>query len=325
MSYFLNLLKSFSELRVVGESGDRLPVAPSLVRQALISLGATGACRTNTWCNRQPVVRFTHDSQFTETLELLKLAITTSPSPPSSTLLSTLQNICSSTSPSCSYTPSYSPGTSTNLPNASALTKKEFKLLSNLITSKAPCNLLIFGLDPQYLELSKANAEGITVFLEDDSNKINAVKRKSNRTQIYKVDYQRPAKDAYKLLKHARQNPACAPRSELLPSSKCKLTLKDLPQEVFKHKWDVIVVDGPRGDMLEAPGRMSTIYTASMLARNGETTNVVVHDVDRTIEKWFSWEFLCEENLVSSKGKLWNFRLTDQSNSTRFCPAETFS
>lgn len=258
-------------------------------------------------------------------LRLLKLAITTSPSPPSSTLLSTLQNICSSTSPSCSYTPSYSPGTSTNLPNASALTKKEFKLLSNLITSKAPCNLLIFGLDPQYLELSKANAEGITVFLEDDSNKINAVKRKSNRTQIYKVDYQRPAKDAYKLLKHARQNPACAPRSELLPSSKCKLTRKDLPQEVFKHKWDVIVVDGPRGDMLEAPGRMSTIYTASMLARNGETTNVVVHDVDRTIEKWFSWEFLCEENLVSSKGKLWNFRLTGQSNSTRFCPAETFS
>lgn len=69
-------------------------------------------------------------------------------------------------------------------------------------------------------------------------------------------------------------------------------------------------MDGPSGDMLEAPGRMSTIYTASMLARNGNTTDVLVHDIDRTVEKWFSWEFLYEENLVSSKGKLWNFRLS---------------
>lgn len=83
------------------------------------------------------------------------------------------------------------------------------------------------------------------------------------------------------------------------------------------------MVDGPRGDMPEAPGRMAAIYTASMLARAGNAAHVVVHDVDRTIEKWFSWEFLCEENLVASKGKLWNFRITGQSNSTRFCPAKT--
>ncbi|KAK9225015.1 hypothetical protein WN943_010056 [Citrus x changshan-huyou] len=30
MNYFLNLLESFSELRIVGEFGDRLPVAPKL-------------------------------------------------------------------------------------------------------------------------------------------------------------------------------------------------------------------------------------------------------------------------------------------------------
>ncbi|KAH9735594.1 glutathione S-transferase L3 [Citrus sinensis] len=44
MSYFLNLFESFSELRVVGESGDRLPVARSFTRQ--------GTCRTKTWCDR---------------------------------------------------------------------------------------------------------------------------------------------------------------------------------------------------------------------------------------------------------------------------------
>ncbi|MBA0578335.1 hypothetical protein Gorai_020621 [Gossypium raimondii] len=68
---------------------------------------------------------------------------------------------------------------------------------------------------------------------------------------------------------------------------------------------------------------MSTIYTASILARSGKTTDVVVHDVHRTIEKWFSWEFLCEENLVSAKGRFWNFRISNQSNDTRFCSSET--
>ncbi|KAL4351290.1 hypothetical protein GQ457_06G014060 [Hibiscus cannabinus] len=73
--------------------------------------------------------------------------------------------------------------------------------------------------------------------------------------------------------------------------------------------------------------RLSTIYTAGMLARSGtgrRTTDVVVHDVHRTIEKWFSWEFLCEQNLVSAKVKLWNFRISvDQSNSTSFSSSET--
>ncbi|XWS47803.1 hypothetical protein CRYUN_Cryun13aG0016700 [Craigia yunnanensis] len=137
------------------------------------------------------------------------------------------------------------------------------------------------------------------------------------------VKYQVPAKKAYKLLKHARGNPACAPNTSLLQQSTCKLALRNLPEEVYQLKWDVVVVDGPIGDAPEAPGRMSTIYTASMLVRTGKTTDVVVHDVHRTIEKWFSWEFLCEENLVSAKGKFWNFRISGQSNSTRFCTSET--
>lgn len=105
----------------------------------------------------------------------------------------------------------------------------------------------------------------------------------------------------------------------MLQQSTCQLALTNLPQEVYEINWDIMVVDGPSGDSLEAPGRMATIYTASMIARAGNTTDVVVHDVQRTIEKWFSWEFLCEENLVSSKGHLWHFRLRGQSNSKRFC------
>ncbi|XVF11519.1 hypothetical protein REPUB_Repub08aG0035000 [Reevesia pubescens] len=259
-------------------------------------------------------------------LRLLKIAITTShSSSPTAALSSSLQWKCSSPS-ECSKVASNAPGVKSgshkSSANATLLTPKEFMLLSNLITRKAPCNLLVFGLQSQYLNLSSINAGGITLFLEDDPYKISEIKADSNRTQIYKVKYPAPAKKAYNLLKHARGNPACAPSTSLLQSS-CKLALRNLPQEVYQLKWDVVVVDGPIGDAPEAPGRMSSIYTASMLARAGKTTDVVVHDIHRTIEKWFSWEFLCEENLVSAKGKFWNFRISSQSNSTRFCSSKT--
>ncbi|MBA0685519.1 hypothetical protein Goari_013175 [Gossypium aridum] len=213
--------------------------------------------------------------------------------------------------------------------NATLLTAKEFMVLSKLVTRKAPCNLLVFGLQSQYYNLSSINAGGITVFLEDDPLKISDIKADFNGTRIYNVKYQIAAKKAYNLLKHARKNPACSPTINLLNQSSCKLALRNLPEDVYKLKWDVVVVDGPIGDMPEAPGRMPTIYTAGMLARTEgigkkTTTDVVVHDVHRTIEKWFSWEFFCEQNLVSARGKLWVFRIpVHQSNSTSFCSSET--
>ncbi|KAE8699938.1 Pyridoxal phosphate-dependent transferases superfamily protein [Hibiscus syriacus] len=208
---------------------------------------------------------------------------------------------------------------------ASALTPKEFMLLSKIITRKAPCNLLVFGHHSQYFDLSSINARGITVFLDDDPRKKIEIKADSNGTRVYNVEYRTPAKEAYDLLKHARGNPACSPAVNLINQSSCKLALRNLPEEIYKLKWDLVVVDGPTGDSPDAQGRMSTINTAGMLARGtGETTDVVVHDVDRTIEKWFSWEFLCQQNLVSAKGKLWDFRIAaDQSNSTSFCSSET--
>ncbi|XVE56572.1 hypothetical protein DITRI_Ditri04bG0022200 [Diplodiscus trichospermus] len=260
-------------------------------------------------------------------LRLLKIAFTAPhSSSPAATLSSSLQQECSSPS-ECSKVQSNAAGVQSGSRKTSSyatlLTPKEFMLVSNLISRKAPCNLLVFGLQSQYLNLSSINAGGITLFLEDDPYKISQIKVGSNGTRIYKVKYQVPAKKAYNLLKHARGNPACAPNSSLLQQSTCKLALRNLPQEVYQLKWDVVVVDGPIGDSPEAPGRMSTIYTASMLARAGKITDVVVHDVHRTIEKWFSWEFLCEENMVSAKGKFWNFRISGQSNSTRFCSSKT--
>jgi len=93
-------------------------------------------------------------------------------------------------------------------------------------------------------ETVRLKSGGITIFLEDDPDKINAARAKWNTTQIYKVDYQTPAKKAYKLLECARKSPACAPHTEMLQNSSCKLALKNLPQEVYELKWNVVAVDG---------------------------------------------------------------------------------
>ncbi|GMN56624.1 hypothetical protein TIFTF001_025738 [Ficus carica] len=237
-------------------------------------------------------------------LRLLRITVTSySSSPPLPAFPPPLQETCSSPSPACPQVPSHESDSKIkflrNFPNATVLTEKEFQLLFNLVIQKAPCNLLIFGLEPEYLFLSSINAGGTTVFLENDPEKLNTTKPKFNTTRIYKVEYKAPANEAYKLLKHARKNPACAASSGELQASKCRLALRNLPQEVYELTWDVVVVDGPRGNAPEAPGRMAAIYTAAVIARNGNTTDVVVHDVDRMIEKWFSWEFLCDENLPS--------------------------
>ncbi|CAK9170280.1 unnamed protein product [Ilex paraguariensis] len=230
-------------------------------------------------------------------LRLLKLAITTSSSPPA--LPPTLALHTQGPSSSRPIFPA----------NANALTEKELRFLSDLISNRAPCNLLVFGLEQQYMDLSSLNAGGITIFLEDNSDKLSTIKSNSNSSRVYKVEYPTPAREAYKLLKHARKNPGCSPNTGLLEASlKCKLALKELPKEVVELRWDVVVVDGPSGDGPEAPGRMAVIYSAGILARSGNLTDVVVHDVDRMIEKWFSWEFLCEENLVSSKDNNNSFR-----------------
>ncbi|KAL3644792.1 hypothetical protein CASFOL_009972 [Castilleja foliolosa] len=188
------------------------------------------------------------------------------------------------------------PSASSPSSTCNSLTQKEMHFLSKLISRSSPCNLLIFGLKNHYSRIASLNG-GLTIFLDD-------------------IKYNTVASEAYRLLQDARQNPHCKVYQE---SKKCNLALTNLPREVRDTMWDVVIVDGPSGDGPDSPGRMASIYTASVLARRGNKTHVIVHDVDRMIEKWFSWEFLCQENLVSSKGRFWHFQLLGESNGTTFC------
>lgn len=218
------------------------------------------------------------------------------------------------------------------------LAEKEINFLYDLVSRKSPCNILVFGLETQYSsQISNINRGGLTVFLEDKLAKIKANNNSTsntNSTRIHRVEYQTVARDAYKILKHARQNQkdcyisaAASSEHDLHSNSsrKCKFMslVTKVPKEVYEVKWDLVIVDGPDGDKPESPGRMAAIYIAGVLARrskNKNGTHVLVHDVDRMIEKWFSWEFLCDTNLVSSKGKFWDFNILAKPNATTFCP-----
>ncbi|XP_060206451.1 arabinogalactan O-methyltransferase 1 [Lycium barbarum] len=204
------------------------------------------------------------------------------------------------------------------------LTEKEINFLYDIVSRKSPGNILVFGLETQYSsQISTINRGGFTVFLEDNLAKINANNSTSNTnsTRIHRIEYQTVARDAYTHLKHARQNQ----KHCYISSRKCKFMslVTKVPKEVYKVKWDLLIVDGPDGDKPESPGRMAAIYIAGVLARRSKKkkgTHVLVHDVDRMIEKWFSWEFLCDTNLVSSKGKFWDFNILAKPNATTFCP-----
>ncbi|XP_021737450.1 glucuronoxylan 4-O-methyltransferase 1-like [Chenopodium quinoa] len=269
----------------------------------------SSACHTPQICPPVLPRSTVNSSDSTKRRQLKRMEIT----------LTSFLKTCNLSESSCKEATSHTRA-STLPPNRNPITKKEYRFLSDIITQRAPCNLLIFGWEPQYRRLAKINSAGTTVILEDTPEKVRV--RRSNSTRIYKVSYDVKAKEAYRLLKHARDGAACAPNSGPIETSSCKLALTNLPNEVYRSIWDVILIDGPGSDRPEAPGRMTAIYTSSTIARAGNiTTNVVLHDVDRMIEKWFSREFLCEENLDSSKGRYWNFKIKggQQWHSTSFC------
>ncbi|RDX77881.1 Glucuronoxylan 4-O-methyltransferase 3, partial [Mucuna pruriens] len=107
--------------------------------------------------------------------------------------------------------------------------------------------------------------------------------------------------------------------------SKCQLSHKGFPTEVYDIDWDVIMVDAPTGYFDGAPGRMTAIYTAGLIARNKDhgDTDVFVHDVDRLVEDNFSNVFLCQSYFREQQGRIRHFNIpSHRPRSARpFCPS----
>ncbi|PSR87960.1 Protein IRX15-LIKE like [Actinidia chinensis var. chinensis] len=219
-------------------------------------------------------------------------------------------------------------------PNATAtadhMSAADLKTISAALRQcPAPCNLLVFGLSHETLLWNALNHRGRTVFIDENRYYAAYFEEQNPEIEAYDVQYTTKLSETGDLIATARElsRNECRPVQNLLFSD-CKLGLNDLPNQLYELDWDVILVDGPRGYWADAPGRVSAIFTAAVLARSKKggnaKTHVFVHDFNTEVDRVSSEEFLCKENLVKAKGRLGHFVLERmEEGSFQFCRNRT--
>lgn len=142
------------------------------------------------------------------------------------------------------------------------------------------CNMLIFGLGNDSPFWRSINGKGRTVFLEDFKPWFEKITEKYPGIEAYQITY-----------------PLNITQWKEVLDQEEKLAL-ELPSEITSQSWDVILVDGPRGQKYapEIPGRMSSIYMASRLVAS--KGYVFVHDAERSLEKTYAQHFLGKEHFT---------------------------
>ncbi|XP_021802364.1 protein IRX15-LIKE-like [Prunus avium] len=188
-----------------------------------------------------------------------------------------------------------------------------------------PCNFLIFGLTHETLLWKALNNNGRTVFIDENRYFAAYMEEKHPEIDAYDVQYTTKSKELKELVAVAKEQirNECRPVQNLL-FSECKLGINDLPNHVYEVDWDVILVDGPRGDWPDAPGRVMPIFTSGVLARskkggNGKT-HVFVHDFGGEVQRVCGEEFLCRENLVEASETLGHYVVERmEEGSFQFC------
>src|SRR3989338_453664 len=172
------------------------------------------------------------------------------------------------------------------------LSCESLKIIIDTVKKKAPCRFLIFGLWNDSTLWSKVNRYGKTVFLEDNESWMRDVLKRNSLLTAYLVKY-------------------CTLRTEWSSylESPEKLHM-NLPDEIEREKWDVILVDGPNGHDDSSPGRMKSIFLAWKLSSD---TDIFVDDCDRMIEQIYCDRFLKDENLKAKVDELRHYHLPASS------------
>ncbi|KAK2657525.1 hypothetical protein Ddye_010577 [Dipteronia dyeriana] len=206
------------------------------------------------------------------------------------------------------------------------MTHAELKRISDVLRKcSSPCNFLVFGLTQETLLWKSLNHNGRTVFIDENRYYAAYYEELHPEIDVFDVQYTTKTSETEELVAAVKEQIGneCRPVQNLL-FSECKLGINDLPNHVYEVDWDLILIDGPRGDGPDGPGRMSPIFTAGVLARSKKggnpKTHVFVHDYYRHVERLCGDEFLCRENLVESYDMLAHFVVEKMDeNSFEFC------
>lgn len=175
--------------------------------------------------------------------------------------------------------------------NPSQLSMAEYTYLAEVMERCAPCNILVFGLGNDSFLWHQINAQGKTVFIEHNPEWYERILSQNPHLTSYFVRY-------HTKLSNWRT---------LLDRDPIGLTIA-LPPEVMDTQWDLIFVDAPEGYEETKPGRMQSIYMASVLGQEGRC-HVFVHDCDRPAEQAYCSRFLSRGQLIRSIEKLRHYKL----------------
>ena len=174
------------------------------------------------------------------------------------------------------------------------MTFEQYVNIAKIIKYNNPCKVLVFGLGNDSYLWKKMNSKGTTLFIENHKDWINKFPDLNNH--IVHVDYTTTVLDYPNNL------------------SERNLFLSSLPNEVLDVKWDIIIVDSPVGhnppckkcDMCSihnpAPGRMSSIYTASKILKDRGI--IIIDDINRQIENDCSRRYFPNGKILYNDQKL---------------------
>jgi uncharacterized protein (TIGR01627 family) len=175
------------------------------------------------------------------------------------------------------------------------------------IEKKRPANFLVYGIGNDSIFWHHLNKSGRTVFIESDESWFSSIKSKHPKLASFFAKKYVNAKWAFSNIK--KEYPFLeaylveygTKRSEWknLINFPEKLHL-NLPKNVLKTKWDIILVDAPPGLVSVMPGRMKSIYMSSVLTK--KDGDIFVHDCHREVEKTYCNKYLTKKELINEIG-----------------------
>ena len=152
------------------------------------------------------------------------------------------------------------------------LSAQELMYISDAVRKRDRPNVLVYGTGNDSEYWFRLNPFGTTQFLEDDQHWVSQAARVVPHLAIDSITYGTIISDWQSLMDDEATLSA------------------NIPEVAQNATWDVILVDAPRGHEDGNPGRMKSIYQASILAKPG--TDVFVHDCNREVEAAYCDRFL---------------------------------